>query len=316
MCLVTTACAVVAVLIAILVRTTPTTVARGHQRRQRQQTALAGLTDPRGATVVPGIIWDVVTERSPYLRLETYVDNAFVWARVSTTFAGLYVPGRIGSTVNLQLVVSSLTSSCSSARAQYTGARADMGAVVVSALPLQSAMNATEVVIGLAPERVGADGLSRVFVSPVLDLLRREGKPVEWCFNVAHRPKTYLSLTIPEAACFPWCWSAMDTSQGLYVIELVSSSDAPWPSAVLDIGRWQSILPASSAVRDENQAVLLTTPAGCTFFIRPGTYTVEYSQAARCVLGISAGLSGGALAVDLTNYRLGYVAVTPVTVLS
>jgi hypothetical protein len=188
-----------------------------------------------------------------------------------------------------------------------------MGRVVVSAVPTALALPTdAEVVIGLSPARVGG---SRVFVSPILELLRREGKPVEWCFNVAHRPKTYLSLTIPDAPCFSWCWSAMDVSQGLYVIGLVPSSDAPWTSAVLDIGKWQSVLPAT-ADGTSNQSVLLKTPEGCTFFIRPGTYTMDYSKTARCVLGISAGLSGGALALDVTNYRLGYVAVTPVTVLT
>jgi hypothetical protein len=291
---------VLTLVVLLLVRTSPAAVVTA-----RQESPLVGLTDPRGAVVVPGVIWDAVTDVSPYLRLETYIDDVFTRVRVSTTFAGLYVPNRVGQRVRLQLVVSSLSSGCSNRPAQYTGSRADIGPVQIVSY------NANDAVLGLAPVR---DAETGAFVSPVLHLLQQLRKPVCWSFNVAHKPHTYLSLTVPVAPCFQWCWSALNVSQGLYIVALVPAPDAPWTSAVLDVGTWQSVLPAYMENQSNNAAVIVTTPAGCTFFIRPGTYRVEYTPNARCVLGISAGLSGGALAVDVTNARLGYVPVTSVSV--
>ena len=89
-----TATLVLTLVVLLLVRTRPAPAAAA-----RQESALAGLTDPRGAVVVPGVIWDAVTDVSPYLRLETYIDDVFTRVRVSTTFAGLYVPNRVGQRV-------------------------------------------------------------------------------------------------------------------------------------------------------------------------------------------------------------------------
>ena len=298
---------------------------------------LAALTDPRAASIVPGVIWEAVSDASPYLLVEAYIDGVFVRIRASTTYAGLYVPGRVNDVVAFELVVASLESGCSKERARYTGSRARFGRVTVTQRPPWISQAQDQAVVGLAPQRRGV-----AYISPVLETLRLLRKPIVWAFNVAHRPQTYLSLAIPVAPCFQWCWSPMDTSTGLYVIALLPSSDAPWTEAVLDLGHWQTVLPSTSAATaartrtpspvstntditsiassvgssdSGNTGVLLATPSGCTFFIRPGTYRVDSSPGARCVLGISAGLSGGALAVDVSDSRLGYVAVTPVTVL-
>ena len=330
-CAIAALCLIVVIVVLVGVRSVPRKAPpSGRTQKERDATGLGALTDPKGASVAPGILWDAVSVASPYLLLEAYIDGVFCRVRASTTFAGLYVPGRVGDTVAFELVVAALESSCSSSRARYSGQRATFGPVVVTAPNTKTADVGDGPVVGLAPvRRNGSDGR---YVSPVLQVLFALRQPVAWALNVAHRPQTYLSLTVPDAPCFSWCWSPMDTSGGLYVVPLLPSNDAPWASVVLDLGNWQSVLPSRMRTRsrsrsqtaavpstrpdaqgtqsteDDNASVLLTTVTGCTFFIRPGTYRIDFTTNARCVLGISAGL-------DVTNSRLGYVPVTPVTVL-
>lgn len=269
---------------------------------RRDQNGLRALTDAAAATVCPGVITDEKSYTSPYVLIDGYVDGTYTRLRISSTFAGVYIPGKVGDTISLDLVLVSLATPCSSTP-EYTGTRATLGNVLVSQVPPQD--NTNEAIVGFGPAK-NSDG---TYASPILATIARTGRPLAWAFNVVHKPHTYLSFTIPRGECFQWCWSPLtvDTDKSEYVVPLEPSVDSPWTSAVIGIGHWKSTLPGASS--SGNESYILKTKGGCTFYIRPGTYETAGPSGPSCRLGISAGLAGGALCVDLNSSRLGYVPV-------
>jgi len=154
--------------------------------------------------------------------------------------------------------------------------------------------------LGLAPVR-GTDGK---FTSPFLSELYRQGYTA-WTFtNRKNLMACYAG--IPAAPCLTWRWTPFAKPEtGLYVVALIPTAKQPWKWAVIDVGRWLSILPGKASSTD---MVLLTTSSKCSVQVTPGAYTVGLLPGRDdtwCLLGVSAVSFQSACTFDLKSNRFG-----------
>ena len=285
------------------------------------------LTDPNGSTVVPGtlVMNDAnVPGLQPYVLLEAYLDGQYVPTILSSTYAGLYVPTAlsVATSVTLELGLARLPVQCSALRMEYVAGKLVVGTSVLVSRRAPAGHDTTKAIIGMAPTK-HADG---TYMSPVLNMLANAGKPIAWAYNI-NADRSFLSFTVPSAPCFRWCWTPLLTSSPtLYAIALQPSPALPWTTAVFAIEQWLSTLPphvTANTAQDDGGSIGVNTSSGCELILRAGTYTTmstntnggeasPTSSSSEVVFGVSAGLAGGILAFDVTNWRVGHVpVVTP-----
>lgn len=251
---------------------------------------------PSSPVIIPGVVKLLSTHDTPYVLLDAYIDGVFTQVRLTTTWAGLYVPDKTNQSVKFEFATARLLALCSHTALSYHGVRALISDnVKVTTPPFPS----TEAVLGLGPQKI--DG---VYLSPVLAELAKRGHPVRFVISEANA-RVIMAFTIPEGTCFNYCWTPM-TSTTSYLLKLEASKDEPWTSAVLDFGRWHSLLPGRKA---NNESLQLRTSAGCSFFLQVGTYKTSPEFKPTCIMGTSAGFQGSVSAFDLSQNRFGIVPV-------
>jgi hypothetical protein len=162
-----------------------------------------------------------------------------------------------------------------------------------------------QVTIGLAPGKNAATGK---YTSPFLQTLIKEGY-TSWTFtNRANLMALYVGT--PAASCLNWCWVPLDTAYPeKYVINLKPTQNEFWTHAVIDVGRWLSVMPGGSPDR---LPLLLQTGSNCPLAISSEAYVVTADSDLPtnwCILGVSAVAFQSACTFDLAGGRVGLSTV-------
>lgn len=238
------------------------------------------------------------------------IDEKPVLARVTTLWAGLYVPARAGDVVRLGFQRASAGQVCEDRAFTFLGYR--HFADVVASTPPPGYAHLDDVLLGLGPAMSSSTGTR---ASPVL-------QHTSQLYFIESDGRVEFRLHIPVAPCIEWCWTALDAGRpDVYALPLRASSSKPWTSGVIDLGRWNSVLPRAGddtnhGAQDDNVTQQLTTSAGCTFLLNAGSYFVPESAASTeadtAILGASAGLASATLAIDLEKNRIGIGEAPPV----
>ena len=155
-----------------------------------------------------------------------------------------------------------------------------------------------ETVLGLARARA-ADGQ---YVSPFLRDLVRRHYGGSWCMSERLKTVT-LYAGVVNAPCFTWVWTPLLPGE-LYAIALQPGSAAPWTTAVLDVGRWVSILPGAAPQEVIQLQTSTWNPLLVTVF---DTTAVPGSNSSTCILGLSALAWNSICCFDVSNSRFGLV---------
>ena len=220
---------------------------------------------------------------------------------ITTTWAGFAVAGvPEGTWVSWQLVGAPYTSTnCINGLEQgskpLTPHTISMGTVQTTG-PGDSLSPGTAL-LGLGPGKVkGVFASPLVVHSPVWHLIQNN-------YRVA------LGVGLGDQSCASlWCWSPMTISNptspnAQYVVALAPSPESPWTSAVLDLGRWFSVLPNAST---DNAFYLLKTSTGCVLTVDQfETTTSTTSSSTVAILGASMGIDNANFALDVHGLRFG-----------
>lgn len=161
------------------------------------------------------------------------------------------------------------------------------------------------VILGLAPSKHTATGK---YVSPFLQTLTKAGY-TSWTFT-SRANLMALYVGTPAASCLNWCWAPLDqTYPSQYVITLKPTLNEPWTHAVIDVGRWLSVMPGGSA---ERPPLLLQTSTNCPLAVSSEAYVISADAALLpnwCILGISAVAFQSACTFDLAGSRIGFSTI-------
>lgn len=151
-----------------------------------------------------------------------------------------------------------------------------------------------------------------VKTSAFLASLARAGYS-SWMFtSILNRCALYAGT--PSGVCLAWTWSPLVPDQnGWYVVKLQPSGDEPWTHAVIDVGRWLSLLPGAAASAEITSSYILRTTTGLTFPVPSGTYQTSAMSVrddfvlpqGYCLLGVSILARNTAVGFDLKERRLG-----------
>jgi hypothetical protein len=104
-------------------------------------------------------------------------------------------------------------------------------------------------------------------------------------------------------ACLPWCWTPVRVQDGFYVVDLIPSPQAPWKTAIVDVGRWHSEL--AGVQPDIASVVLQLAPSGCRiaidqFVVAP---TLPEQSPADMPVRLGCGLGAGSVAIMAIRRR-------------
>jgi hypothetical protein len=162
------------------------------------------------------------------------------------------------------------------------------------------------VILGLAPSKHTATGK---YISPFLQTLTKAGY-TSWTFT-SRANLMALYVGTPAAPCLNWCWVPLDkTYPSQYVINLKPTLNEPWTHAVIDVGRWLSVMPGGSP---ERPPLLLQTSSNCPLDISSEAYVITADAALLpnwCILGISAVAFQSACTFDLAGSRVGFSTIS------
>jgi hypothetical protein len=259
--------------------------------------ALQSLASPEGSLIVPSSAAGPDTGVEIAARID---GKSPVAIRLSSTFAGLYVPGRVGSRVSLSLSTAVLEAPCSTLHLLYTGTCVLIGTGIV-VQPAPSGLPDDVPILGLGPAMI--PGTTK-YQSPVLAALQTAKLRLAWALNL-DAARGGLSFRVPAAPCFAWCWTPMSvSSSGEYEVALLPGPGTPWTSAILDVGTWTTGCPGVGA-SDVAQGFTLRT-ASCEFTVKAGDASALPGTVANPVrLGVAAIQSSNIVCVDLERGLLG-----------
>jgi hypothetical protein len=139
-----------------------------------------------------------------------------------------------------------------------------------------------------------------VFVSPFLQKLVELGYGGSWCFSERLKECAVYPgvLSLP---CTNWTWTPLLPGE-LYALALKPTAGSPWTTAVVDVGRWASVMPGA----DPNTLQVVETSTGMVFTaIAFDSSSVLVPLPNACILGASALVTNRLCCFDVANSRFG-----------
>jgi hypothetical protein len=138
-----------------------------------------------------------------------------------------------------------------------------------------------------------------LFVSPFMQKLVEMGYGGSWCFSERLKECAVYPgvLTLP---CTTWNWTPLLPGD-LYAVALKPTAVSPWTTAVIDIGRWASVMPGA----DPNTLQVVQTITGMVFTAIAFDSSSGIVPPKTCILGASALVANRLCCFDVVNTRFG-----------